>query len=436
MGAPTIRSVGTFTKSPQTVTLTPPLPAGYQADDTLVLVVSTEGTNSSNVIATPSGWLQVSGSPATRDVIQVAVFYKTAAASETAPTFAALASNSQCGVMICIQGAETIGTPVNVAAAAIAGLGTSVTCPSVTTTTIDTLIMNIVADRTASATARYSGWTNAALAGLTEIVDDGYNLGNANGFGVAVGSKATAGSTGSTTTTLASSSSIAMITIAFEQPSTDYDEEYEDSVTSADADPVITADKSTADTATPADAALIETGKNLSDTATAADEPTVDVAAGYTETVGVADAARVSFSQASASTVTTDDVAIPFSDPNDTATAGDDVLLEAGPALTDTVFAVDSLNIGGFFITTDDVSTADNLVADTGPALTDAIEITDAPVPVQHEAITTADEIGFAFGREFTDSIGAGSSISFETAITTLRAHPKKAQDIIAQVTS
>ena len=86
--------------------------------------------------------------------------------------------------------------------------------PGATTTIHDCLVVITAARGDDNAGAAFSSWTNSDLANLTEQFDDGTTQGNGGGLAVVTGEKATAGSYGATTATLAVNSSKGFMTIA------------------------------------------------------------------------------------------------------------------------------------------------------------------------------------------------------------------------------
>lgn len=120
------------------------------------------------------------------------------------------------------RGVETVGLCYNqLAADAETGGSTSVTFPAVTTTVNDCWIVNALAYATDTATPQASGWTNSNLTSLNERLDAGTTSGDGGGIAVHDGVLATAGASGATTATLATSALQARVTLAL-QPSGSY----------------------------------------------------------------------------------------------------------------------------------------------------------------------------------------------------------------------
>lgn len=208
-------SAGTVSASASTAT--PALPTGWAQDDVFLLFV--ESMN--GAAGAPTGWAQVgstqfanTGSTTTETALDV--YWKRATASESAPTLAD-SGNHQVAIIHAFRGCTTSGNPWNVQAGATETTSdTSGSCPTVTTSVDNTLVVCAATAATDIGTARFSSWTNANLSSLTERSDDASTLGNGGGVGVATGGKATAGSTGATAVTYATASAKGLMTIALQ----------------------------------------------------------------------------------------------------------------------------------------------------------------------------------------------------------------------------
>lgn len=211
---PTYVAAGTATDT--AVAATPGLPSGWQENDIFLLFAET----ANQACTAPTGWTEVTNSPqgtgtaggtaATR----LTVFWRRATASESAPTIPD-PGNHCTSVILAFRGCAQSGDPWDVTAGdVLATASTTVTVPGVTTTVANCLIVLAAAHATDIAAAQYSGWTNANLGSLTERVDASGVSGNGGGFGIATGTKATAGSTGNTTATNANSTVQGRICIA------------------------------------------------------------------------------------------------------------------------------------------------------------------------------------------------------------------------------
>lgn len=208
MALPIYKAAGAFAAGAADVT--PALPTGWAVDDIFLLFVET----ANEAVTAPTGWTEVTNSPqgtgtaAGTDATRLTVFWRRAEANDTAPTITD-PGNHVYAQIINIRGCVETGNPWDVTSGDVAAsASTSVSVPTLTTTVVDCLIILGVANATDSLSPQTSGWTNANLANLTEITaaDDNTNAGNGGGFGLAWGEKASAGSIGASTATLATSS--------------------------------------------------------------------------------------------------------------------------------------------------------------------------------------------------------------------------------------
>lgn len=196
--------------------ITPALPASMAVSERMVLIAE----SANQAIAVPAGWSEIPGSPqgtgtaAGTAATRLAVFTRVYQSGDAAPTITDPGDHSI--ARIHRFEASTVGeTSGNVAATA----STSGTMPSVTTTADDALIVLCAAVATDIATARFSAWTNAALSNLTERSDDATTQGNGGGIGLTTGEKITAGATGTTSFTAATSSVQGRLAFALYAPS-------------------------------------------------------------------------------------------------------------------------------------------------------------------------------------------------------------------------
>ena len=93
-----------------------------------------------------------------------------------------------------------------------------VSCPSVTTTGADRLILNLIAHAVDTSTNPLSTPTNASLANIANRKVSVSAVGTGGGVGTFTGEKATAGSTGSSAATLTTASAQALITLSLKPP--------------------------------------------------------------------------------------------------------------------------------------------------------------------------------------------------------------------------
>lgn len=206
---PTFVAAGTVSSG--TTTAAPGIPAGYAADDIFLMFVE---SNWNEPVATPTDWAVVDGFPksngsAVTGASTLSCFWKRATASESAPTVADPGDHIVAQIFG-FRGCRKYGVPWDgVATAANDTPGTSASCPTITTNSVNNLVVNAVTTGTdAASTAAFSGWTNASLGSVTEIGDIDASAGAGGGFGVATGTKAALGAVSATTATLASSAQV------------------------------------------------------------------------------------------------------------------------------------------------------------------------------------------------------------------------------------
>ncbi|MEN6387268.1 MAG: glycoside hydrolase family 9 protein [Phycisphaerales bacterium] len=218
--APNFVAAGTVTSG--TGTITPALPSGIATNDILVLFVET--ANQAVSISNQNGgtWTQVTNSPQGTGTAggtaaaRLTAFWSRYNGTQGAPTVSD-SGNHQLGRMIAVRGATTSGTPFDITAGGVESTAdTTGSIPGATTTVTNTLVVTAIATSLpdSSSTTRFSAWTNANLASLTERTDNSVTAGNGGGLGIATGVKATAGAYGNTAVTLATSASKGMMSIA------------------------------------------------------------------------------------------------------------------------------------------------------------------------------------------------------------------------------
>lgn len=172
-----------------------------------------------NPIVTPTGWTQVTGSPvwggATADA-RLHVYTRTLFGGETPPTIADVASDGEKSSGIFIirnsSGLDVNPTTATVAAAAPAA---AVSFPNITPVSTNCLVVNIMAHGIDAAGPQLGVLTNAGLTTLFKHVDNGSAQGSGTGCIVGAGVRAAASAPGSTTGTLLSADSQALMTLAF-----------------------------------------------------------------------------------------------------------------------------------------------------------------------------------------------------------------------------
>ncbi len=192
-------------------------PAGVVVDDILILLLETLASDGAP--AAPAGWTEVTNSPSTDSTFtRLQAFWKRATTTYGASDYITLsdAGDHQMGIIVAFRNCYQTDNPWEVTAAGAAGSATvNVSVPTVTTTGTNRLILAVASStREADTTAEFSGWTNANLTGITEIVDFTESNGNGGGIGAAYGFMATAAATGATTATSATATRHACLTIA------------------------------------------------------------------------------------------------------------------------------------------------------------------------------------------------------------------------------
>lgn len=153
-----------------------------------------------------SGWTQLAqlgtGTPGAGGAVMLTIYGRIAASSSEGAVNVPDSGNHNIGVIMVFRGANA-SSPVDVSATG-SGSGASITLPSVTTTGADRLVVCAVGDSwDNNSTARYSDWTHAGIASITERLDAGTTNGNGGGFGAATGERSIAGSTGTGSVTFA-----------------------------------------------------------------------------------------------------------------------------------------------------------------------------------------------------------------------------------------
>ncbi len=221
MTLPAFRAAGTFISTGSDAT--PGIPAGTALNDILLLVLETEAAGTPP--AAPSGYAEVTNSPQvanTGTVItstRLAVFWKRAGASESAPTVTDV-GNHIMARLFAFSGCIETGDPWDVTAGdADTTSTTTVTIPGATTTTADCLVVLVAASGAdVTSTTEISGWANADLANIAERSDDWSAGASGGGFGVATGEKASAGAYTTSTATLVNAHAQGRMSIALKPP--------------------------------------------------------------------------------------------------------------------------------------------------------------------------------------------------------------------------
>ncbi len=198
---PTIVAVGTSATSAGG-NVTPGLPTGHTTNDILYLFAQSD----QQALTAPSGYVQFGpafglGTAAAASATRGYIFWKRDGGSESAPTITGAADHTLAQIMA-VRGCPTVGDPhlsvgqTRKAVASTTGTGAAGATPVDACLVVQTFVHALD-----SASAVFSGWTNANLTSITEQIDVGTADGNGGGIGVATGIAATAGSFVATTVT-------------------------------------------------------------------------------------------------------------------------------------------------------------------------------------------------------------------------------------------
>jgi hypothetical protein len=219
LAAPTVQAVGTSAVANSASNVVASWPA-HAANDIGILIASGFGPNA---YAAPVGWGTVANSPqVTSDVSaagsRLSVFWRRAAsAAEVDATVVDVASDdAKLALIVVVRGCTTSGTPWDATAGSVENVVTnSISIPGLATTGANRLVLAIVAQSNDVAGAQVSGFANASLAGVVEVMDDNTTTGGGAGVAVASGVLAVAGAVSATTGTLAGSAAqLSYLTIA------------------------------------------------------------------------------------------------------------------------------------------------------------------------------------------------------------------------------
>lgn len=196
--APTFVSVGTV--SAGNATASPGLPAGHTTNDILLfLAASHDASGAPSVI--PSGYTlftSING-----DLTRLRAYWKRDGGAEAAPSITMGSAFGVVARVIAIRGCVATGSPIDQTTTNSDTTNqTALTCPIITTTLPNTMVVNAVGMfLAATTTTEFTGWTNASLTSITEAIDNTSNQGNGEGVGAAYGLKATIGAVSATTLT-------------------------------------------------------------------------------------------------------------------------------------------------------------------------------------------------------------------------------------------
>lgn len=196
--------------------LTVGVPSGYTEGNFFLLMVE----SANQAITTPTNWTQVSNSPqytgiaATAGAVRLAVFYKWVTSSESSVSVAD-SGNHTTAIISEWSGVNTV-SPIDTTAGRVDSTATaSISCPGVTTTTSNVMIVNVIGlDKDEEDTDTITSWANASLASITEGHDQTVTSGVGGGIAFAYGIKTSSGTVSATTGTGDSSTRHAYVTVA------------------------------------------------------------------------------------------------------------------------------------------------------------------------------------------------------------------------------
>ena len=212
MAIPTYVGNGTVQGSAATITV--PWPAGHASGDIGLLCI--ENYNSTVTLGTPAGFaaLDELGS-ATVVIRKTAVWWCRATSGSQASPVVSFVTNHQAAFIIAFRGCIGTGNPWELSATSTKDTtSTSASCPSVTPTINDSMIVNVCGGTSDSLVANVSASSNGNLSGFTFAVE--HNISNNAGGHLSAyyGGLATAGSSGNTSVTWARTQQDAYVTIA------------------------------------------------------------------------------------------------------------------------------------------------------------------------------------------------------------------------------
>jgi hypothetical protein len=188
--------------------VTPTLPS-HQAGDLLVLLIECNNTDTPG-LTTANGFTRLpSAAPQVSNTASLPTqadcyIHLCASSSESAPVVADSGDHTN-AVVFRIRGNYAAGTETDAISgtptgSALGTASTAVSIPGCTSLHDGCAVFYFASNgRDVASTAAYSGWTNASLAGVTEVIDYLDSSGNGGGFGGAWGTQTTQGATGTMT---------------------------------------------------------------------------------------------------------------------------------------------------------------------------------------------------------------------------------------------
>ena len=213
---PTVIGVGAAQSNAASITHTIGGTSGISEPGDLILIFLESANQAFTAV---SGYTQLTSSPQSigtagaANATRLTIFYKIADGSET--TYVTGDSgdhNTVCSLVL--RNVDAV-EPINATAGSTQAAATAISCPTVTTTRPECLmILAMASDRDANSTANWSTPVNANLANFVERVDQTFNTAAGGGLGVYTAQKGTEGATGATNFTQGASEETARITIA------------------------------------------------------------------------------------------------------------------------------------------------------------------------------------------------------------------------------
>lgn len=218
MANPVFRAAGAVALSPSTIT--PGAPAGLTADDVELLIVQT--ANEAATLSTAAGFALLTtsagqGTAGASGSTRMTVFWRRWNGTDGDPTVADSGDHTF-GQRFAFSGCRTAGDPWDVFGSNVQAATTSGSASGVTTTVADCMICICVGQGgpDANSTVEFSGWTNSGLAtpSIAEAGDRAGNFGVGGALGFAYGGLASAGASGATTYTSATSAAKDNVVVA------------------------------------------------------------------------------------------------------------------------------------------------------------------------------------------------------------------------------
>jgi MSHA biogenesis protein MshQ len=216
--APAFQAAGAAVSA--TGNVTPAWPA-HAAGDVALLFIESTGGQAAN-LSVPAGFVAVANSPQNTGGgatgTRLTVYWARATSAAMPSPTVADPGNHVYAQILTYRGVIASGNPWDVTAGGVkAGTSGTVSVTGVTTTVLNTRVVQAVARDNDSAAAAFSGQASANLTGITERSDAGTTQGNGGGIGIWDGLMAAAAATGNTTANVTNSVN-AFLTIALRPP--------------------------------------------------------------------------------------------------------------------------------------------------------------------------------------------------------------------------